>query len=321
MASLQRIATASAKIILVGEHAVVYGVPAIAIPVSSLRASASFAANPPGVHGLRIVAADLDQMLPVDISSDDVDNALALTARLVLRRIGLPVPNVTITVTSHIPMASGLGSGAAVSTAIARAVCLAADHELSAADLNSIVYEVEKIYHGTPSGIDNTVIVYEQPVYFRRDHPIETFSIGAPLTLVIGDTGKGALTKVAVGAVRELVTNQPDRYRPIIDAIAELVKSARIAIEEGDLPRLGELMNQNHMLLQQLTVSSLELDLLTEAARKAGAFGAKLSGGGRGGNMIALVAPEKCAAVEQALIAAGAVRVFVTQLNASGGRA
>ncbi len=304
-------ASAPAKTILFGEHAVVYGQPAIAVPVSGLRAFASAEPNTKG--GLRILAADLD--IPVIIDTEAVDHALALTARLVLKALHAAPPDAAITIRSDIPIASGLGSGAAVSTALARALCAALGQSLDEAALNALIYEVEKIHHGTPSGIDNTVIVYERPVYFVRGQPIETLSIGAPFTLLIGDTGKSASTRDAVAGVRALFDTDPAAIQPVLDEIGRLVAQARAAIERGDLAQVGGLMGRNHALLRLLTVSSPELDALVEAAETAGALGAKLSGGGRGGNMIALVTPETRDAVRDALHAAGAARVFETEVR------
>lgn len=304
-------ASAPAKTILFGEHAVVYGQPAIAVPVSGLRAFASAEPNPAG--GLRVVAADLD--IPVSIDAETVDNALALTARLVLKALGDAPPNTIISIRSDIPIASGLGSGAAVSTALARALCAALGQSLDDETLNNLIYEVEKIHHGTPSGIDNTVIVYERPVYFVRGQPIETLPIGLPFTLLIGDTGTSASTRAAVAGVRELLEHDPQHVQPMLDEIGALVGEACAAVECGDLPKIGTLMQQNHSLLRRLTVSSPELDRLVEVAHDAGALGAKLSGGGRGGNMIALVTDETQQAVEAALMAAGAARVFTTEVR------
>lgn len=308
-------ASAPAKTILFGEHAVVYGQPAIAVPVAGLRA---FASVEPNSSGLRITAADLD--LPVSIDSDTVDHALALTARLVLKALDVPPPSITIRISSDIPIASGLGSGAAVSTALARALVLALanpalDRPLTDADLNALIYEVEKIHHGTPSGIDNTVIVYERPVYFVRNQPLEMLIIAKPFTLLIGDTGKGASTRAAVAGVRELYERDPAATQPILDVIGGLARQARAAIENGYPDMLGSLMTRNHALLRDLTVSSPELDTLVGAALDAGALGAKLSGGGRGGNMIALVTPEMHAQVERALFDAGAVHVYTTEVS------
>ncbi len=303
-------ASAPAKTILFGEHAVVYGQPAIAVPVSGLRA---FAEVHPGSGGLRITSADLD--IPVVIDTEAVDHALALTARLVLKALDAAPPEAIISIRSDIPIASGLGSGAAVSTALARALCARLGRTIETAALNDLIYEVEKIHHGTPSGIDNTVIVYERPVYFVRGQPIETLRIGAPFTLLIGDTGKSASTRSAVAGVRELYDHDPQTIQPVLDEIGELVRQARMAIECGYHAVMGHLMTRNHLLLRKLTVSSPELDALVEAALGAGALGAKLSGGGRGGNMIALVTQETCAPVEAALRAAGAVHVFSTEVR------
>lgn len=301
-------ASAPAKVILFGEHAVVYGQPAIAVPISSLRAEASV--EP--ANELRIRAADLVSSAP---PASSVDEALLQMAQLVLETLQIASANFTITIRSQIPVASGLGSGAAVSAAMGRALSTALGHPLDNATLNALVYEIEKIHHGTPSGIDNTVIVYEQPVYFIRNSPIETFAIRKPFTLLVADTGKSALTRVAVGDVRKLYEAQPTRIQPILDAIGTLTKRARQAVESGDAITLGSLMLENHQCLQQLTVSSPELDALVTAAVSAGALGAKLSGGGRGGNMIALVTPVTQSAVTHVLLQAGAAQVFATTVG------
>jgi mevalonate kinase len=302
--------SAPAKVILFGEHAVVYGQPAIAVPVSSVRAHASVE---PG-RGLSINAADLGEMLTVDLEAE-LEHALAIMARLVLKTLDMQPPDATITIHSEIPPASGMGSGAAVATALGRTLSTILGHPLDNPILNNLVYEVEKLHHGTPSGIDNTVIVYEQPVYFVREQPIETLKIGAPFTLLIGDTGISASTRVAVADVRKLYETDHDAVQPVLDHIGNAVKNARQAIESGNTEALGDLMRENHTLLQQLTVSSPELDSLVRKAVDAGALGAKLSGGGRGGNMIALVTPETAEPVKTALLQAGAARVIMTDVR------
>ncbi|MCB9454838.1 MAG: mevalonate kinase [Anaerolineaceae bacterium] len=308
-------ASAPAKIILCGEHAVVYGQPAIAVPVSSLRVTAQVSPNPAGRAGLYLIASEVMEQVILSANPPYPEDPLALAATLALQHWQLDAPDLTITVKSTIPIASGLGSGAAVTTAVIRALSMALDRPIETTTLNELVYEIEKLHHGTPSGIDNTVIVYEQPVLFVRDHPIERLVIGAPLHVLIGDTGQTALTRVAVGDVRRLYESSSSLIQPILDSIGNLVRESRKAIEHGDAPALGKLMNQNHSYLQQLTVSSPELDFLVTAARNAGALGAKLSGGGRGGNMIALVTPETALSVQSALLKAGAVRVFTTTLK------
>lgn len=306
---------APAKIILFGEHAVVYGQPAIALPVSTLRATASITFDPNGDGTLRIVSDDLTAPLTIRSLADAVDDALAMAVRLAVERLGISLANATITIQSDIPVASGLGSGAAVSTAIVRAVAASAGRVLPNEITNAIVYEVERIFHGTPSGIDNTVIVYETPIYFVRNQPFELIRPREPLHFIIADSGIRASTKLAVGDVRTLLEAEPERIRPVIEAVGALVREAKDCIELGRIDRLGDLMMSNHELLQTLTVSSPELDALVAAALDGGAVGAKLSGGGRGGNMIALVTPQTRASVEAHLRLAGAARLHYTVLN------
>jgi mevalonate kinase len=298
--------SAPAKIILCGEHAVVYGQPAIAVPVTDLRV---YARVIPGGQQLQIVSE------PKTDEGIDSDNGLLTIATYILELLKAVPPKVTIAVRSSIPIASGLGSGAAIATVLTRALAVATQTHLSIHDVNAIVYEVEKIFHGTPSGIDNTVIVYEKPVYFVKDETIQPIIIGGPLHLLIGDTGVRSLTKTAVADVRHLYEAQPEQIQLILNEIGELVKAAHSAIKAGDSAALGYLMNQNHTLLQSLSVSSPELDHLVQTANDNGALGAKLSGGGRGGNMIALVTPATLNSVRAALIQAGAVRVFQTYLS------
>jgi len=253
------------------------------------------------------------------------DDPLARAVRLTLMHLGLAAPDATLSVRSTIPIASGLGSGAAVSTALVRAIAVYLGRPLTPATVSQLVYEVEKLHHGTPSGIDNTVVAYGMPVYFVRgsveDAQIQTFDVGAKgLRFLIGDTGVSSPTRVAVGDVRRGWERAPARYERLFAQVGALVKRAHILIEtEGDLVALGMLMDRNHTLLRQMGVSSPELERLVEAARAAGAFGAKLSGAGRGGNMIALI-PAGGEGVETrvraALQNAGAVRVIGTTVPA-----
>ena len=182
-------------------------------------------------------------------------------------------------------------------------------------EVNAFAYEIEKLHHGTPSGIDNTVVTYAKPVYFIKGQPIETFKVGQPFTIVIGDTGISAPTKESVADVRNLWMNDKSRWETVFDKVGEISFTARHAIEAGKSEMLGELMDENHALLQKMTVSSLELDKLVEAARDAGALGAKMCGGGRGGNMIALVEPERSEEVASALMSAGAKRTLITTVS------
>lgn len=305
--------TASGKIILFGEHAVVYGRPAIAAPVSQVRATATVTDGPAG-KGCILFAQDIDEEIrPTQAAAD---HPLALVLRLALDAAGVQAePDWRVALTSGIPIASGLGSGAAISTALVRAVLTHANQPALPETVSRLVYRSEELFHGTPSGIDNTVIAYERPVWFVKGRPPETFAVGRSFTLAIADSGIASPTKETVGDVRRAWQADPAASESIFHRIADIVHGARRAIADGNWAAIGLLMNANQQRLQELGVSSPPLEKLIEAAREAGALGAKLSGGGRGGNLIALVDGESAGAVQAALLAAGAKRVLLTEVG------
>ncbi len=303
-------ATAPGKIILFGEHSVVYGYPALAAPVMQVQATCHAKAAPPG-KGLSIDAPDLRQRFL--LSDAPKNDPLAATVRLTMQSLRLPEPDVTLTLTSTIPIARGLGSGAAVSTAVVKALGRFTGQELLPQTVSEIVFEVEKIFHGTPSGIDNTVVAYAQPVFFRKGHPVQRFSVGAPMTLLIGDTGLKSHTYKVVGDLRKRWQKDPARYNVIFEQMGQIALQAKQAIEDGNAEETGRLMGENHRILNEIGISSPKLNQLVDAAMAAGALGAKLSGAGWGGNMIALVLPERAEAAANALRSAGAAGVIVTQ--------
>jgi mevalonate kinase len=326
-------ASAPGKIILFGEHAVVYGCPALAVPVMQVKAtvllstdlSTDFVAE--SRIGTDFLGEDWRSRILIEAPDiglfstleelllNQTPHPLATVIINVFQFLEVPPPPLKIHITSTIPVASGLGSGAAVSVALIRALSSVVHCPLSDEQVNALAYEIEKLHHGTPSGIDNTVITYARPVYFVRGQPIETLRVARPFTLVIGDTGVSALTKESVGDVRKLWEADQPRWEQVFAQVGEIVQRARKAIETGETNLLGPLMDQNHALLQEMSVSSPELDRLVLAAKSAGAEGAKLSGGGRGGNMIALVQPERADQVSSALRAAGAKRILVTVIT------
>jgi mevalonate kinase len=226
-----------------------------------------------------------------------------------------PFPNLDIQISSTIPVAAGLGSGTAVTVALTRALSTHINYSMTDEQINAFTYEIEKLHHGTPSGIDNTVVTYARPVYFIKEQLIETFKVGEPFTIVIADTGISAPTKESVSDVRKLWEADKARWENVFDEVADISFAARHVIREGWIKMLGALMDENHAYLQQMTVSSPELDKLVMAARQAGALGAKMSGGGRGGNMIALVEEDTASAIAGALISAGATRTIITQVS------
>ncbi len=173
--------------------------------------------------------------------------------------------------------------------------------------------------HGTPSGIDNTVIAFQLPIFFVRGLPIEVLNLPEPFTIIVGDTGIRSQTASAVNDVRHAWEKQTDYFESLFDEIGEINREARPFIENGQPLRLGPLLDRNHELLCAMGVSCPELDRLVHAARFAGALGAKLSGGGQGGNMIALVDDRNTHSVEQALKQHGAVRIITTRVGPAKG--
>jgi mevalonate kinase len=304
--------SAPGKIILCGEHSVVYGRPAIAVPVSNMRARARVEPAAPG-SGLRIDAPNLRRSLYLRLAAPG--NPLARTAMLVLDHLDLPEPDAVLTVESDLPIASGMGSGAAITAAAARALAAALGHELLTETVSDITYEVEKIHHGTPSGIDNTAVAWERPVYFIKGQPPETFRIGVPFDILIANSGIVSSTRGAVEEVRHRWHATPTYYEMVFNCIGAIAHAARAAVEQGALHALGTLLNENHELLAKMGVSLSQLDALVKVARNAGALGAKLTGAGQGGNIIALVEEPALPAVWQALCEAHATHVWHTHVG------
>ncbi len=304
---------AAGKVILFGEHAVVYGRPAVAVPVTQVGALAQIENVAQG-QGITIAAQDLDRVYRLaEAPPDDALRAIIIGA---LEHLGVGLEHdLIVTVRSTIPVARGLGSGAAVSTAIVRALAGHFDRWMSSRAVSDLVYETEVLYHGTPSGIDNTVIAFEKPVYFVKGQKMEIFWVGQPFLLVIADTGVSSPTKVAVGEVRQAQEKEPQKYNQLFDRVGAIAQAGRGAIERGEIEDMGRLMDENQSLLRAIGVSSEQLEALIEAARQAGALGAKLSGAGRGGNMIALATVKTCEQISAALRRAGAVNVIVTEVR------
>jgi mevalonate kinase len=308
-------ASAPGKIILFGEHAVVYNRPAIAVPVAQVKARASIL---PGIKlspgTIQIEAPDIQ--LSACLDQLPAGHPLAQAVRAVLRQLAIERPPAfTLRITSTIPIAAGLGSGAAVSVAIIRALSAFLGSPLPDAVVSTLAYEVERIHHGNPSGIDTTVITYSRPVFFIRGQAPQLFELTRPFTLVIADTGVKSPTALAVSGVRERWQKETSRYEQWFDQISAITNEARRIIEGGDPLRLGPLIDENHALLVAIGVSSPELETLVTAARRAGALGAKLSGGGAGGNLIALSTPENAPAIARQLEQAGATHTLITQLG------
>lgn len=307
--------SACAKLILLGEHAVVYGQPALAIPFSGLKVRCVIE---PWINGptgtLQIKARELQLNQPLQVLPED--NFLRKAVELVLAELGVSqTPTCKLTIYSDIPISAGLGASAAIAVATMRALSAFLGHPLEKETLNRLAFETERLMHGNPSGIDNTVIVYDQPILFRKGELIEFVYPSKNLHFLIADSGIKKATADTVAYLAQQRKRNPQFIEAALAEIGRIALFGRKAFEQGDLSALGDAMNANQALLAQLDLSCEALEKLIVAARQAGALGAKLTGGGKGGNMLALVTPETQEAVRKALVSAGAVSIYQTNLK------
>ena len=274
------------KVILFGEHFVVHGVPGI---VSAIDATTD-AEVKKAQKGLNV----RDERKTAKGYSEDKRLQQIESIERMLKAMGIDTKTpLDIWIGGTLPGFSGLGASAASSVAIARAIAQELGIQISDEKINIVAYEAEKAYAGNPSGIDNTAATYGGLMWFKKNPVggqdlVQKLHVRRPIEIVIGSTGKVANTKAMVEGVAERKAKNPAKYNPIFKQAENLAVAGRKALESYDLKKLGDLMNENHRILQEIGVSSKELDLLVEMARKQGAFGAKLTGGGGGGCMVAL---------------------------------
>ncbi len=278
--------------ILFGEHAVVYGIPALAVGIErgarawiEERRPREGAGEP---HRLRI------RDWNVDVAANEPAHDLARAFTAVLERVAASASTarerfdrevLTVVAETDLPPGAGLGCSAALGVAVARALAPASSLEA----LGDAVMAWESVFHGSPSGIDGAVAARGGCVLFQKGQRLETIRAKASLTLCVGHTGISSSTKTMVEAVAALRTGRPQVVQQAFDGIAALSRNARLALEAGDRFALGRLLDLNQMLLSGLFVSTEEIERLCSSARAAGALGAKLTGAGGGGCVVALV--------------------------------
>ncbi len=294
-------ATGYGKAILLGEHAVVYGRHAIAVPVPmAIRARAEDSKD--GTQ-LIIPRWGVEQRLHPGAKHP---GSFLQSLELILEKLELHDRRLRIQVYPSLPRANGLGGSAALAVAVIRAL----DHHcklgLDDRQICELSYECERVAHGTPSGIDNTVATYGRPLLFQRGEPpvVEPLQFAKPLPLVIGLSGVESLTARTVRHVRKAWQRNKPLYERIFDEIDSLAMQGLKALNAWDLEQFGELMNICQGQLNALQVSSWELEEMIQVARNNGALGAKLTGGGGGGAMVALC-PDDPGRVVRALQQAG----------------
>lgn len=311
-------ATAPAKAILVGEHFVVAGCPAIAVAID-VRATVE--ATPLSERGvIKVESRELGRRSFMrDAASDGPLYPVFVAANELLKLAGSDI-GLKLQVESDIPPSAGMGSSAAVAVATAAAVASLLKLPLPSEKLSEVAYVAETCVHGRPSGIDNTVSTYGGVIYYKRGEGFTKLKADlSPIRVILADSGIQRSTGELVSRVLALKTKHASILGHVYEGAANLVETARTAIERGDYPTLGELMNINHGLLSAIGVSNAKLEELVYAARQAGALGAKITGAGGGGMILALAWSEDAAKVAQALSKISE-RVIVASISQKGVR-
>lgn len=287
---------APAKVILAGEHAVVYGKPAIALPLD---------------RGVHVTVTRTDKIGPVLVTGGLGGTSSYTMLHQSLERLvelcGEKVRQLQFHIEALIPGGSGLGSSAALAVSLIRGVYQFFEEPVSDEKVSQLAMELETIFHGNPSGVDHTVIAMAKPIYFQSARS-EILLIAKPFQLIVGLTGTRASTRKMVEGLRQRIDLSQ------LDTIETIVNHMRDALERGNLKRVGELMNANQICLKELGVSTPALENLCQIAREHGALGAKLTGAGGGGAMIALIDAEKPDRILQAFEQAGC-QAFVCELG------
>ena len=266
---------AHAKVILIGEHAVVYGQPGIALPFLPLKVNAKVEAHVKDQLHASFFSGYMDQ-LP--------DDLLFLWAHIQSLREKLKMPSLSLTIDNQIPTSAGLGSSAAIASAITQACFDWMEQALTPSELFEWTQKSEKIVHGNPSGIDALMVQSNQPYWFAKGKQPKAITMNIPGHFLIVDTGILGKTKEAIQKVASLyMKNIAQVHLESIGLMVPLVEEALTHQDEADL---GRLMNQTHYHLQELNVSHPEVDSLVNQGISLGALGGKLTGGGLGGSIL-----------------------------------
>ncbi len=283
---------AHGKVILMGEHSVVYGYPAIALPFPqvTVKSEVSFRA------GELWLESDFYTGALGDAPPERAHIATAINA--VLDYLQKEKKNLNIAILSDLPASRGLGSSAAVAVAVIRALFQYFERQLLDEELILLANQAERVAHGNPSGIDVLTTAFGQPIWFRRSltdkrvKELKPLPISLPAYLVVADTAIYGQTKEAIAIIAQRRQERPEETERLLNELGDFAVQAEAAINQKEARRLGELMTKAHCNLRALGVSHPVLDHLTDQALRQGALGAKLTGGGLGGCMICLAEKE-----------------------------
>ena len=287
---------APGKIILSGEQFVVLGAPAVAMAVNLY----SKIEVRPSQSGRIEVTADIPLHLVSDADkrSSSADNQellepLRLAASATLNHLGTKDQRIHVDANCQIPIGAGLGSSASTTVATISAVAKSTGTRLDRREIFKLAFIPENYLHGHPSGVDQATCTYGGIIQFRKPSKIKAIGVKRPPMILVCDSGVHRSTKALVGSVVKRSREQTGRFQTHLEEITTMSNAVIKALKDEDDKELGSLMNRNHELLRQIGVSTPRLDRLVAAARKAGALGAKLTGAGGGGCIIALCADKK----------------------------
>jgi mevalonate kinase len=306
---------ANGKAILLGEHAVVHGCPAIAVGLE--RGARAVAEVAPAGGASRLVAFGRD-LVADPASEHDLGRALDALLREPARASSSSRGPVVVEATSDLPQGGGLGSSAAIAVAVARAVEALFAGAADDAVVIARAMAWERVFHGNPSGIDAEAAARGGCLRFVRGAGATSLPVAIDLDLCVGWSGRSSSTRAMVEAVAELRAREPDRFARDLDTVAALVDAASGALASGDRAALGALMTRNQAVLAGFGVSTATIDRMCERALASGALGAKLTGGGGGGSVLALVDGAEAAEAVLAAWRADGLDGFFTRVRPPG---
>ncbi|MUV38195.1 Mevalonate kinase [Lentibacillus sp. JNUCC-1] len=301
---------AHSKLILIGEHAVVHGQPAIAIPFPLVGVEAVVEYVPGTVKIDSTFYYGPMYHAPENLQG--IVNCMTET----MKYLGIPEEDLLIRIHSSIPPGKGLGSSASVAIAVVKSLFAYADKPYTEAELLKMANVAETYAHGSPSGIDTLTITSETPVWYEKESPFDHIKLSDDFHFIVADSGRVGDTRQSVESVARLLKKTPQKIQSKIDRIGELTHQAKHALEKAGKQLLGHLLNEAQKELEALGVSDAGLNRLIYFARQEGALGAKLTGGGNGGCIIALAKNElHSAQISEKLKKLGATAVWSFSLK------
>lgn len=327
VAEMKAHATAPAKTILLGEHFVVLGEQAVAMAIS-LNSEVNVERREDSSIYIRSLTLNTSGTFnnadfKLERGSEEargVLEPLKMVAEAVCQRAKCPNTGFNIEIDSKIPVAVGLGSSAATAVSTIAAVAESLKAKLRRDEICDLAFVPERCIHEKPSGIDQTTSTYGGVILYKPGKGFEPIPIRYELPIVVGNSGKTRSTGEQVAKVRKLFEERRDFVTYLANNAGELSTKGVDAIKNGDLRTLGEIMISNHEILRKVGVSSQTLDHLVQASLKAGALGAKLTGAGGGGCIIALTEKDAQQAVADAIQQAGG-KAYIVEIDKFGVRA